>query len=139
MLGEAFFSLPLTRVVRFLDQEGVCLSFTGRLFYAPAVQDCGLWSQGPREVSLVPCERFGCYTPTPEYLERYRASYGVNGMDPVCGVLGYRVYHVLLDTGLIPVRGMVRWVPRPNAVFGPAGVMGTLDDAEHDTSYVHVD
>lgn len=104
-------AIPKTNIVRFLDQEGCLLSFTGKLFYRPQVMDgmVDVSRMGWLGVRLVPVARFGAYSPDPAALKLYAEEYGKSGADPVFGIALYPTYNVLVDTGIFAVRGEVNF------------------------------
>lgn len=95
-----------------MDLETCLISFTGKLFYRPTIHPEG--QEASRDgwllIGFTPVERFGAYSPSPEVMLRYYDEFGRTGQDPVVGTAHYPYYNILLDTGIIAVRGRVRFM-----------------------------
>jgi hypothetical protein len=104
-------SIPKTSIVRFLAQDGCLISFTGKLFYRVSVPAdmLDVSPTGWIRVHLTPVARFGAYSPDPAAVSLYAEEYGKTGADPVFGIALYPTFNVLVDTGIIAVRGEVNF------------------------------
>ena len=103
--------LPYVRVLPFFEQAHALFSFTGKVFYRarvtrPQVSDAASWLS----VEFIPAERFGAYNLDQETQRRYCKEFGETSADPACGPALYPFYHVLVDTGIIVVRGALRYL-----------------------------
>ena len=100
--------LTLVKILPYLEQAHALFSFTGKVFYSTKIihpSEGEPWAT----VEFVPAERYGTYNLEPETQRRYCVEYGQTSADPTCGPALYPYYHVLVDTGIIVVRGVIRY------------------------------